>query len=474
MTDDNAIIRFGTDGWRALIARDYTFENIRKVAEAISTYLHDHQLNSQSIIIGYDSRFGSYAFACEVAEVMSSRGIEALISDSIVPTPAVSYNIIQKQAGAGVVITASHNSWEWNGLKFKPSFGGSAPPEVIAEIELLIENPKALNPLMGKKQKSIPAKLVDLRSSYLSNLSQAVNLQLIRESGLSVLVDSMHGAGAGYLRSLLEGGKTQITEIREEQNPIFPNMKQPEPIESNLHPAVELLKKGGYEVAIANDGDADRLGILDENGEYIDTLTIFSLLCLHQLVNKSLTGTIVRAITQSNMINKLAEKYGSTVITTPVGFKFLGPAMMATDAIAAGEESGGYAFRGNIPERDGLLSGLLFLELMAQTGMKVSELVQHLHSEVGDHYYNRLDIDYFNPSAKINLVEVQESSPSSLAGLKIQRKELTDGLLFSLENGYWGLIRPSGTEPLVRIYAEADSPSRVAGILHEMRSLISL
>lgn len=473
MADENAI-KFGTDGWRAKIAGDYTFENIRRVAEAISAYLNIHELSTRSLIVGYDSRFASYEFACEFAKITSSNGIKTLVSKQIVPTPAVSYNIIDMNAGAGVVITASHNSWEWNGLKFKPSFGGSAPPEVIEEIESLLNNPRISSSIQNRIEDSSRLVLTDFSTPYLSNLSRSVNLKFIQESGLRILIDSMHGAGAGYLGSLLEGSKTHITEIRHERNPIFPDMKQPEPIESNLEPAIAFIKKGGYDVALANDGDADRLGVLDENGKYIDTLSVFSLLCLHQLEYKKLRGTIVRSITQSNMVNKLAELYGSTVITTPVGFKFLGPAMIKTDAIAAGEESGGYAFKGNIPERDGLLSGLLFLELMAYTGKRASELVQYLHTKVGEHYYDRLDLEHIDQTISINLAKLQKASPSSLAGLKVQEKNLVDGLFFSLENGFWGLIRPSGTEPLVRIYAEGDTPSRVQAILTELRSLVSL
>tara|TARA_B100000029_G_C17601838_1_gene966017 strand:- start:2050 stop:3471 length:1422 start_codon:yes stop_codon:yes gene_type:complete len=465
-------IKFGTDGWRARIAHDYTFENIRKVAKGISAYLHNHGLNKKSLIVGYDSRFASYEFASEVARITSAAGIHTLISENIVPTPAVSYNILNNGAGAGIVITASHNSWEWNGLKFKPSFGGSAPPDVVAEIESLIENPLLDNLVPQKHIENYLPDLVDLKTPYLSKLSNSVNLRLIKESGLRVLIDSMHGSGSGYLRSILENSDTTIKEIRNDRNPIFPDMKQPEPIEQNLQPTIHIIKNSNYDVALANDGDADRLGVLDENGKYIDTLAIFSLLCLHQFEYRKQKGTIVRSITQSNMINKLANMYGSQVVTTPVGFKFLGPAMIEHDAIAAGEESGGYAFKGNIPERDGLLSGLLFLELMALTGQRASELVKYLHQKVGEHYYDRVDLVTETASKQLNLARFKESLPTSLGGLAVMEANLTDGLLFSLENGFWGLIRQSGTEPLIRLYAEGDSPARVQEILTSLQDLI--
>ena len=283
----------------------------------------------------------------------------------------MSYNILDRGAGGGIVITASHNSGLWNGFKYKPHYGGSAPPEVVAAIERRID---ALLDGGGVDAPSTDAdgapETIDMSTPYLRNLAGAVDLDAIRGAGLRVGVDAMHGAGAGYLPAVLDGGSTTVEELRAERNPAFPGMRQPEPIEPNLGPSIEAARDGRFDVTVAHDGDADRLGILDDRGTFIDTLSTFSLLCLHQLETRGLRGPVVRSLTQSAMVDKLAARYGVQVHVTPVGFKYVGPAMIEADAIAGGEESGGYAFRGNVPERDGIFSGLLFIDLMVKTGKR--------------------------------------------------------------------------------------------------------
>ena len=467
---DAPLIRFGTDGWRALIARDYTFPNVRICAAAVAGYLAEQGLAGRGLVIGYDSRFGSPEFAAEAARAAAAAGARVLLSDRIAPTPAVSYNIIARGAGGGIVITASHNSGLWNGFKYKPDYGGSATPDVVERIERRID---ALQAAGGVDDPgAMPGvETVDLAAPYLANLANAVDLDAIRAAGLRVGVDAMHGAGAGFFPAALDGGRTSVEELRAERNPQFPGMRQPEPIAPNLAPSIEAARGGRFDVVVANDGDADRLGVLDENGAFIDTLSTFSLLCLHQLENRGQRGTVVRSLTQSAMVDKLAALHGQPVRVTPVGFKFVGPVMMETDAVAAGEESGGYAFRGNIPERDGILSGLLFIDLMVKTGRRASELVRLLHEKVGEHAYDRLDVDLAPNAPKPDAAALAASPPSSVAGLRVEGTDTVDGARYVLERGFWGLIRPSGTEPLLRIYAEGDSPQRVQEMLAELRGL---
>ena len=466
------LIRFGTDGWRALIARDYTFDNVRVCAAAVAAYLKEQGLAERGVVVGYDPRFGSPEFAAEAARVVAANGVHAYLADRVVPTPVVSYNILERNAGGGIIITASHNSGLWNGFKYKPHYAGSASPEVVANLESHID---ALLDAGGVGVPSPNAaggvEMVEMGSPYLANLAKAVDLDTIKAAGLRVGVDAMHGAGAGYFSAILDGGATTVEELRAERNPAFPGMRQPEPIEPNLGPSIEAARAGRFDVVLANDGDADRLGVLDENGRFIDTLSTFSLLCFHQLESKGLRGPLVRSLTQSVMVDKLAERYGVPVHVVPVGFKYVGPVMLSADAVAAGEESGGYAFRGNIPERDGILSGLLFVDLMVKTGMRASELVRLLHEKVGEHAYDRLDVDLSEGQAKPDTEALAAHPPATIGGLRVLSTDTQDGVRYVLDDGFWGLIRPSGTEPLLRIYAEGDNPGRVREMLSDLRSL---
>ncbi len=465
------LIRFGTDGWRALIAREYTFENVRICAAAVAAYLREEGLGERGAVVGYDTRFGSPEFAAEAAAVIAANGLPTYLSDQVSPTPVVSYSILHRRAGGGAIITASHNSGLWNGFKYKPDYAGSAPPEIVSRIEAHIDALQAAGGVNAPGRNAPQPQLVDMKSPYLANLASAMDLDAIGAAGLRIGVDSMHGAGAGFFSAALADAGADVQEMRAERNPAFPGMRQPEPIETNLGPSIEAARAGRFDVVLANDGDADRLGVLDENGAFIDTLSTFSLLCLHQLDSKGLRGPIVRSLTQSAMVDKLAALYDVPVTVTPVGFKFVGPRMITDDAVAAGEESGGYAFRGNIPERDGIFSGLLFVELMVRTGKRASELAKLLFEKVGEHAYDRLDVDLAPDDPKPDTLALAAKPPASIAGLRVTDTDTMDGVRYVLEDGFWGLIRPSGTEPLLRVYAEGDSPQRVAEMLKDLRSL---
>jgi phosphomannomutase len=377
-----ATIKFGTDGWRAIIAEDYTFDNVRACAASVAMYLKSRGLADRGLIVGYDARYASENFAAAVAEVVAAAGIRVLLADALCPTPVVSYSIIDRGAGGGVVITASHNPWQWNGFKYKPEYGGSASPEVVAELE---------RPLPDLVQRAVPRMGIDAalangtvqrfdpRVPYLAQLGRLVELQRLKSEGLRVCYDAMYGTGAGYFGELLGGTATKITELHGFRNPLFPGMHAPEPIARNLSEMEAEMRAGGYDAGIATDGDADRVGIADERGNFINQLQVFALLAYYLLEYRGERGPIVKSVTTTAMVRRLGELYGVPVHETQVGFKFLGPKMMETDALIGGEESGGYGFRGHVPERDGILAGLYMLDFVARSGKRPSVLLAELY-----------------------------------------------------------------------------------------------
>lgn len=471
-------IKFGTDGWRAIIAEDYTFENVRLCAQGTAQFLKAQGLASRGLMIGYDTRFASEDFAAAVAEVIAGNDIPVIMCDKPAPTPVVAYNLVAQHAGGGVVITASHNPAKWNGYKYKPDYGGSASPEIVATLEGYIAEAERSGEVkrmaLSDTQKGGLLEYVDPEPVYLNHIASLVDLSAIRNAGLTVVVDSMHGAGAGYFDKLLSGGTTRVIEMRDERNPAFPGMAQPEPITQNIAGLMSAVPAQRADIGLATDGDADRLGLVDEDGNFLTTLQTFALLCLHQLDILELRGPLVRSITMTSMIDKLGELYDVPVFETPVGFKFLGPVMMAEEALIAGEESGGYAFRGNIPERDGILSGLMILDMMVKTGKKPAELVDMLTEKVGPHHYDRWDLDFEESERETIKSKLSGAHPSTLAGRRVEYVDTSDGYRFVLEGGYWSLVRFSGTEPLLRVYAEAESPDEVEDLLDETRELAGI
>ena len=471
-------IKFGTDGWRALIAEDYTFDNVRACATAVAQYLRRHNLADRGLVVGYDTRFASEDFAAAVAEVVAAHGIKVMLSTTHCPTPVVSFSIIDRKAGGGVVVTASHNPWRWNGFKYKPDYGGSASPDIIDEIEAMLPS------LVGQQlprteveqaKTAGQVEMFDARGPYLAGLGKLVDIEGIRAAGLNVAYDAMYGTGAGYLSRLLEGGKTRLIELHGFRNPVFPGMHAPEPIARNLEELTQLLAGGGFDIGIATDGDADRVGIADEKGTFINQLQVFGLLAYYLLEVRGERGPIVKSVTTTSMVQRLGQLYDVPVYETKVGFKYLGPKMMETDAMIGGEESGGYGFRGHVPERDGILAGLYFLDFVARTGKRPSELLAELYAKVGAHYYDRIDVA-LRPEDRERIWQRAEAArPDAIAGIKVTGIDTTDGFRFTLDDKGWLLLRFSGTEPLVRIYTEVvDDPSLVQRVLAEGRALIGV
>ncbi len=467
-------IRFGTDGWRAVVGEDYTFENVRACAAALAAHMLDSGLAKDGAVVGYDTRFISDRFAGAVAEVLANAGIDTHLFDRPGPTPAGSLAITHLSAGAGAIITASHNPAEWNGFKVKSNAGGSAPPEMVDAIEdHLARVLSAGQPALSGEARGAITEF-DPISPYAQRLAELVDVDALRSSGLKIVLDAMHGSGAGVLPRVLDDGPTEVVEIRAESNPAFPGMGQPEPVEANLPQLANAVRELGADVGLALDGDADRLGVVDENGVYMSTLDVFSLITDHLIGRKQADGGVACTITMSSMIDRLGEKYSAPVYRTPVGFKYVGPAMVDNGCAAGGEESGGYAFRGHIPERDGPLSGLMFLEAMVHSGKTPSRLLSELHRTTGPHVFRRIDLEFHAQRSAEIRGALSHARPDSLGGMRVESEDRRDGVKYNLSSGAWAAARLSGTEPLVRLYAEAPDETSLNAILTDLRTHLSL
>ncbi len=460
-----AQIKFGTDGWRAIIARDFTFANVARCAQGLSDYLKERGTAGQGLVVGYDTRFLSREFAETVAQVAAANGLHVLLADKAAPTPVISFSVLHRHAGAAAIITASHNAASYNGFKFKPEYGGSATQEITDRLEACIQAVRRprITTLAKARAKGLVEEF-DPAPPYLARIGSLVHLPAIQNAGLKVMVDAMYGAGAGYIPTLISGGRTTVEELHGIRNPAFPGMEQPEPIAHNLTELARCVPLAQASVGLALDGDADRVGLLDETGAFITTLQVFSLLALYLLEQKGERGALVKGVTSSSMLNQLGEKFGVAVHEMPVGFKHIGPKFAEVDALMGGEESGGFAFRGHIPERDGILSALYLLEFMARTGKSPAALVRHLFDQVGPHYYHRRDVT-FDPADRARILERLNSNRwTDLAGMPIRQWDRIDGRRLILDKA-WLAARFSGTEPLLRIYCEADQPQTVQKLL---------
>lgn len=460
-------IKFGTDGWRGLIADDFTFANVRICAQAVAEYVKGRGLAGRGVVVGYDTRFLSDRFAEQVAGVLAANGIRAYLSVAPVPTPVASFAVMNMKAAGAVVITASHNPADWNGFKFKPEYAGSATPEITARLESIVgkiqEERGVPTPALRDTNNLI--EFTDLSPAYRHHLAEMVDLERIRRAGLGVVVDPMYGAGRGHMNWLVDGNATWVREINRTRNPLFPGLGQPEPIARNLGKLSAHVRKTGADVGLATDGDADRVGVADEQGAVLTPLQIYGLLAYYLLEVRGARGPMIKSITTTRMIDRLGERYGVPVIETPVGFKHIGPRMMKEDALVGGEESGGFGFRGHVPERDGILASLYILDLVATTGRTVSQLIGHLYGLVGVHHYDRVDIPIEGEAKEQARERISSAHPDSIAGLPVSRLDRTDGSRFEFEDGSWLLFRFSGTEPLMRIYAESGSMQSVKNLL---------
>lgn len=460
------MIVFGTDGWRGIIARDYTFENVRLVALATAEYLKKHNPENPSVVIGYDTRFMSREFAVESALVLASQGILVHITDTISSTPQVSFQTKQKGADLGVVITASHNPSIYNGYKLKSHFGGPASPEQVAEVE------EELHQLESKKIKYnlktydeyVSAKQIrpfNAKESFVRNIKKKVDVEAVKNANFKVLYDVMHGAGAETMKLIMDG----VDEIHNEYNPSFGEVGHPEPIPACLGTLIDKMKKGNYDIGIATDGDADRLGAVDNEGNFVDSHKIFMILLKYLYEKRKKRGSVAKTVSLTSMVDQYCEKNGIHIIETPVGFKYIAQAMVEEKLIIGGEESGGLGTCLSIPERDGLFNAFLLMEVMAVEHKSLKELCDDLDSEFGIHRYLRRDVRV-TQSQKTSILNACAKSPKKIGRYPVIGTNLLDGFKFFVEGG-WLLIRASGTEPLIRFYAEAESLGKVNELLDE-------
>jgi phosphomannomutase len=461
-------IKFGTDGWRGKIAEDYTFENVRRCSQGFAQYLLDQGCANRWVVVGYDKRFQSESFAAAAAEVLAANGLRVYLTKQATPTPAISYSIVNLEAVGAVNITASHNPPSDNGFKVRDEFGGAIAPTGLKAIEACIpeslEQVKRINLAEGEEKGFIVR--FDAMPAYTAQLKNLLDLQPIKEAGLTVLVDSMWGNGAGCFQSLLGGSKTRIIEIHDQRNPIFPEMIRPEPIPPNVDVGLRETLAQAADVLIVTDGDADRLGVGDEHGIFVDQLRVFALLAYYLLEVRGLRGPIVKTLSTTTMLNKLGKIYDVPVYETGVGFKYVAPKMLETHALIGGEESGGYAFGNHVPERDGILAGLYLLDMMVRLQKKPSQLIEALFQVVGPHYYDRIDVRVSGDRSGYKQ-HILEAHPVQIGGQRVTGLDTTDGFKFNLEDGGWLLIRFSGTEPIIRVYTETTDRDRVQGILKD-------
>ena len=463
-------IVFGTDGWRARIADEFTFENVRRCADGVAAYVEAEGTNAQGMVIAYDRRFASEHFAAAAAEVVLARGIPVAIATHAVPTQMSSYEVVERGAAAGIVITASHNPWVDNGFKVKAPTGAAAGPEILAAIEaqLAINGgmPIERRPL-GDAEAAGLVERFDPYDGYERFVRRTIDLDALRAADISVLVDPLFGAGAGWLSRLLTGGRIRVHEIHQERNPFFGGLN-PEPIRPNVDEALRLMAGGDYDLGLLLDGDADRAGAADEQGTFIHQLQVTGLLMYYLAEHRGWRDPVVVSVNNTSMAERLGERYGIPTHETPVGFKFIGPKMIETGAMMGAEESGGFGFGMHLPERDGIYADLLLLDLFlrekAAGRWPVSAAIAHFHELAGPSFYRRVDVHVDRaayPETKRHLlVDLAATGPSELAGQPVARTvglDTKDGFKFFRADGSWLLIRASGTEPLVRVYTEATS-----------------
>lgn len=468
-------IQFGTDGWRGMIAEDYTFENVRRYTQGFASYMLSHNKQGEWIVVGYDKRFLSENFALAVAEVLAGNGFHVHLTDGATPTPVIAFSVVNLKASGAINITASHNPPVDNGFKVRNEFGGAIAPEGLKKIESLIPDDLADVKIMPARDAERLGYIVhfDPAPAYIAHLNKLIDLEPIRQAGLKVVVDAMWGNGAGWFPRLLEGGTTRVVEIHNTRNPSFPEMKRPEPIPPNINVALQTTLDQAGDVLLITDGDADRVGVGSENGEFINQLQVYALLALYLLEVRGQRGAIVKTLSTTSMLEKLGKIYDVPVIETGVGFKYVAPKMLETNAMMGGEESGGYAFRENVPERDGILAGLFILDMMVRLKKKPSELLELLFSKVGAHYYDRIDTAFKGDRAAREQM-VLNAHPETIGGLKVTGLNITDGFKFSLEDGGWLLIRFSGTEPIIRVYCETTHKDKVQAILQDGLKIVGL
>ena len=473
-------IHFGTDGWRGVISDTFTFHNLRRISQAIADAVASEEwLNGvtsgakpdpRRMVVGFDTRFLSDRYAAEAARVLAANGYKVYLTTADVPTPAVSYTVRHLGAIAGIMITASHNAPRYNGVKLKAAQGYSAAREQCRRVEVYLSDNEARGRgpnLMDYEQARSEGLIerINPTPAYYDHLRQLIDFDKIADNPQHIVVDSMFGSGRGQIRGILQGTGCEVFEIRGEMNPGFGGI-HPEPIGHYLGALAGAIAAGHGQLGLATDGDADRLGAMDGRGQFVDPHRIMALALKYLFEKRGFRGKVVKTVSTTQMMNRLAEKYGLEIIETPVGFNYIAEWMLQDDVLIGGEESGGISFKGHIPEGDGILMGLLLTEMVAESGVPLDEMVADLLAEVGPAHYKRVDLRLARPIVKDQMVkQLAEDAPSSIGGVEVSTINTMDGAKYLLADDSWLLIRPSGTEPVLRVYAEARDPEQVSRLL---------
>lgn len=470
-----AEITFGTDGWRAIIAEDFTFSNVRCVSQAIARHLKDEGLGERGIVVGFDTRFLAEKFALVVTEVMTGNGIKTYLCKKFTPTPVVAHAVISHRAGGAVMLTASHNPAEYLGIKFIPAYAGPALPADIAPIVAcmidIIKTGAVDRFSLTQAWERGLIEIIEPLHDYTAHVESIIDFAAIREAGIKTVVDPMYGAGTGCLEGLLSRHGCVAEAIHNWRDPLFGG-SLPEPTAKHMKELVAKVKETGAHLGVALDGDADRLGVVDAEGRYYSPNEILTLFMEYLVSTRGWKGAVARTVATTHMLDRIALHYGFPVMETPVGFKYIGQALREKDAFIGGEESGGVSIRGHIPEKDGILAALLFVEMLAKTRKTPAELLREIETRFGPVYSERIDLRTTEEAKDAILAKMNDWEPVSLAGKNVVSATRVDGLKLLLENGSWCLVRPSGTEPVFRIYVEASSADEKQQIQQEVKSAL--
>ena len=465
-------IKFGTDGWRGIIADDFTFENVRRVAGAAASYVVKYEDASKGLVMGYDTRFASRRAAEVAAEVIAGAGVPVILANDYSPTPAISYAVRSRGTAGGVMITSSHNPYNWNGVKFKANFGGSATPAIIQKIE------NELHAGAMPKGSTAEIRETDLKPPYVEAICKFADLKQIAKPKFKFAIDTMYGSGRGVLSRIFSEQGIEHVAIRGEINPLFPGIN-PEPIEPHVRMLQETVVREGCHAGLATDGDADRIGAVAEDGSFVDSHKIFSIILRWLLERKKWPGEVVRAFNTTRMLDRIAAKHGRKLHECGIGFKYICDLMMEREILIGGEESGGIGYKRHLPERDGILNSLLLANVMADERKPLGELVADLQREFGEHYYGRRDLHIPDETKDAAIRRARSEQTDRLGKYKVLHKEHLDGVKLFLDaptngNGAeaWILFRASGTEPLLRLYAEAASRDLVQEMLATGESFV--
>jgi phosphomannomutase len=463
-------INFGTDGWRGVIAEDYTFANVRKVACAIARYVVRAEKPGAGVLVGYDTRFGSERFARAAAETVSMAGMPVWVADKACPSPALSLLVRQRGAAGGIMITASHNPYKWNGVKFKASYGSSALPSIVAQVE------KELAAVLASGVPPLPSRpdhiqTLDILSPYLETIDKLVDWERIRAANFRFVVDPMHGAARGLLRELMKRHGIACDEIRGTRDPLFGGVN-PEPIEPHVEALRRAVLAGKYDAGLCADGDGDRIGAMDRDGTFITPHQIFSILLWHLAGTRGLSGDVAKTFSSTKMLDKIAEKFGRKIFETPIGFKYICEVMLERDILLGGEESGGIGTKLYLPERDATVMALLLVEVMAWHKKSLGQLVAQLHEEFGEHHYGRLDLELKPGQKERAIAHFSDAKMTRLLEWSVTRREDFDGIKLYVDKLGWVMLRASGTEPMLRVYSETRNPAATRKILEETRSIV--